>query len=132
MKKIEWEDYFRVDFKQIDSQHQCFVDLVNRIVDNIDSDFEILEGLCHELIAFAKYHFLSEENLMIKSKYPKYREHKDHHNRILATLNENIVGVQVDRKNVSELIDFLHGWFTTHTNTDDKELGKYLDGNSNK
>lgn len=130
MKKIEWEDYFRVDFKQIDNQHKCFVDLVNRIIDNIESDHEILEGLCHELIAFAKYHFLSEENLMIKSKYPQYREHKEHHNLLMTRLNENIVGVQVDQAHVTELIEFLHEWFAKHTNTEDKELGKYLDGNS--
>lgn len=126
MKKIEWDDYSRVNFEQIDLQHHCFVNLANKIVDNIDNDQEIIEALCHELIAFAKFHFLSEENLMISSKYPKYREHKDHHNRILTKLNENIVGVQVEKDHVLELVDFLNEWFTAHINTDDTELGKYL------
>ena len=126
MKKITWKDDFKVNVKQIDDQHHCFVSMINLIIENIDTEQVLLEGLCEELIAFARFHFLSEQNLMLRNNYPNYDGHKKEHNLLLRRLNENIVGVHFDKKNVSELLEFLFEWFANHSNNEDKTLGKYL------
>lgn len=47
-----------------------------------------------EICMYARYHFLSEENVMRNHGYPDYLLHKKHHIDLIDELNNKSIGIQ--------------------------------------
>ncbi|MCX8070540.1 MAG: bacteriohemerythrin [Thermodesulfovibrionales bacterium] len=135
LKKIEWSKNFFTGHKEVDLQHQYFVELINRIIWDIlelkDNNYHIM--LMEELVMYANFHFKSEENILYKLGYPDLTEHKKLHMELIDTLSSKIVFFKEGSNKSLELIDFLIKWFINHTTSVDiNSFERYISNNKEK
>ena len=81
MPKLIWDDRFLIGIPQCDEQHQRLVSLLNRAYDAFvdNNDDQDVAWLLNELVDYATYHFISEEQRMVASNFPHYEMHKSAH-----------------------------------------------------
>jgi hemerythrin len=85
---LEWKTKYELGVEEIDSQHRLFFEVIIRLVEALNDkhDLNYLMSLITELNAFARFHFMSEENMMVLVGFPGYEKHKNHHVELLGLL----------------------------------------------
>ena len=130
-KLLKWTHEYELGVEDIDLQHHYFVNLINKISQLIlDSNHQIYKSrLISELNAYARFHFTSEENMMLAAGYQGLGEHKNLHRELLEQLSEkekmidSHAGSQVM---LEEVVEFLADWFAHHTLIEDKKFSDFL------
>lgn len=125
---IEWSSSLETGNFEIDSQHQLFVGIIQRLQTAVveEADISLIESLLVELLKYAEFHFCSEENIMIKNNYPRLLEHKQEHERVLAELRNRLFSLKCEFIDFDQLQGFLMDWFVGHTTKVDKKLADFL------
>lgn len=132
MATIKWDESNSVGNKQIDDQHKMWVDIVNKLEQQLTSSdrqgssyFQPL--LLEELVDFTKKHFETEEKLMEQHHYPNLsahrRMHKDFHQKIYDLYRQVLAGEVILN---TEIIGMISSWFISHTSTEDKKAFLYI------
>lgn len=111
---------------EMDETHEEFLDIYNSM--DIDSR-QSISKVSFELYEHTRIHFRNEEKLMDRYNYPRSREHKDEHARVLAEL-----GFFIDKSNTvfganmlkSYLVEKMPGWFDLHLISMDSDLAAHL------
>lgn len=133
MTSIIWKKEYDVGVGEIDLQHRYFANLINRLAEELteDIDTEYQNALIDELNAYARFHFISEENLMRKANYPDLELHRQHHQQLISNLAnmELELDMNASSDNILGIIDFLVKWFLNHTTIEDRHFADYLDNN---
>lgn len=128
--RIKWHKSYEIGVEDIDLQHHYFVNLIGRIGEQIaDSDNKAyIAALVNELNAYARFHFSSEETMMVHSDYPDYEEHKKHHIDLIQRLSVEQYKLlqEGSASKLEEITDFLMDWFLHHTRKEDKAFADYL------
>ena len=127
---IEWSQDYELDIEDIDFQHHYFLNLINRLSDELEEsdDLKHRAALISELNAYARFHFISEENIMYRAGYPQLDEHKKHHIELIEqlSLKENMLAVKQTKDEAREVIEFLTKWFLQHTVIEDKLFSDFF------
>lgn len=123
MPFILWRSSLSVGNDLIDSQHQKLIEIINQLYDGINKkDAQLkMEEVFKELVAYTRYHFNAEEEIMMRSGTPQLLTHKKAHNDFIAKVNtlklNNLTG---DEKLKMEVFKFLRTWLTEHIMNVDK------------
>ena len=127
-KKLRWGHKFETGVKEIDLQHHYFMELINRIAVELKqpSPEKYRKRLLYELYKYAEFHFISEENLLLKYNFPEYDQHSQLHHELIEKLSSHSFLDTSD-----EFLGFLMDWFLHHTVSEDKKIGRYILGHSN-
>ena len=130
-KLLSWTNEYELGVEDIDLQHHYFVNLINKISHLImDSNHKVYKlRLISELNAYARFHFTSEENMMLAAGYQGLSEHKKLHRELLEQLNqkEKMIDSQSDSQKILEdVVQFLADWFSHHTLKEDKKFTEFL------
>ncbi len=138
---IEWKKSFEVGISIIDNQHKQILDLCNNLHYALmerrkitGTDFnEVFNASLHIIYNHAKYHFQTEEKLMISTQYSNYITHKAQHNDFSVKLLQTIKAFEDLQKNekstlalAMEFLKYIHDWFYHHIPFDDKLFAKTL------
>jgi hemerythrin len=130
IEHFRWQSSYNLGLEEIDDQHRYFVRLINKLSDELAKPgrSEHLEALIAELNAYAKFHFLSEENMMVRAGYPSYHEHKSHHAHLIDLLGTKELQLQVSQGEdaKAQLIEYLIKWFLNHTNEEDRRFVEFM------
>jgi hemerythrin-like metal-binding protein len=130
MTHLGWKKKYELGVEDIDLQHHYFLNLINRIADEVkkSEDKQYIESLAAELNAYARFHFISEETMMLHAGYPDYEEHRQCHFELLEQLGIEQYNLIHDpsETEVDRIITFLLEWFVDHTTGVDKEFATYL------
>lgn len=128
METVEWNKKLEVNNFEIDSEHKLFVSIINKIIVSrkANKEKEYLESLLKELLKYAEFHFLSEENIMYEFGYPDLLEHKKSHDRVLSDLRNRIFSLKYEFIDFTNLEEFLIEWFLNHTSTEDLKLAEFI------
>lgn len=128
MVNIEWKQSFELGHPRIDAEHRIFLDLIQAIsrFEAEHASPERVAGTILELLKYAEFHFVSEENLMQDVGYPDIESHRQEHRILLARLADNIAEARAGHKNMEEMAGFLYDWFSHHTLHVDMQLIRYL------
>ena len=128
--RLTWETKFELGVEEIDLQHRYFLGLVNRVSAELDHHYDqpYLLALFNELNAYARFHFISEENMMLKAGYPNLEAHRHHHRELIDQLNarEWKLRTRPSDEEASNLVAFLKQWFLSHTTREDKQFAEFL------
>jgi hemerythrin len=126
---IEWDKKFELGHERIDFEHRIFLDLIRSVskLSATDADPKRLSRTLSEVLKYAEFHFLSEENLMEDIHYPEIEEHRYEHRMLLAQIAEIINGSRRQQNNLDDIVDFLFRWFALHTTQVDKRLIHYIE-----
>lgn len=123
----EWDKKFETGIYTIDFQHKYFLELIRLFYERVQSELNstYIHEHMDELKYYAKFHFCSEENLMLRFNYKEYQEHKELHDALLKNLTKKINHYDLGQINLSDFIDFLLKWFINHTLVEDMKYSAY-------
>ena len=126
--QIEWKKDYTIGIDRIDHQHQYFVNLINWLGESMDLSLEpwLEKRYIEEVIQYAKFHFVSEENYMHSIGYEETEAHKELHGDLLDTLHYHITRLELKKEGFRELIEFLKEWFINHTLNEDKKIARLI------
>lgn len=130
LPRLVWRDSFSVGVASIDFEHRQLIDLLNSIIDSLESggDTEKILNAIGEVNARISAHFALEENVMREKKYDHYGDHKDDHERLLDDIRDIMDafedGTFANRK--EDLACRLVDWFLVHSKTRDARLHRKL------
>ncbi|MCB1918395.1 MAG: hemerythrin family protein [Candidatus Competibacteraceae bacterium] len=130
---IEWKHDYELGIEDVDFQHHCFLNLINRLFYELEKtkDANYRNALINELSAYAKFHFISEENMMYRAGYPGLEEHQRIHCELIEKISnkESYFWVEQSLHNTRVLMNFLLNWFFHHTLNEDRLFANYLNSN---
>lgn len=128
MEKLAWSTDYENSIETIDFQHKCFFDIICKIqeVDNTSKDKKRILKIIRELVLYAQYHFLSEENYMEDIHYLDLYAHKQLHYRLIELLNIEINNFELGKTTITHFLEFTVNWFKNHTVNEDKKIAEFL------
>lgn len=125
---IRWDDSYLIGNQLIDFEHQIFLNLV--------ADFQTsrlngaplgkLNRILQEVMKYAEFHFLSEENLMIDCNYPDLDQHRLQHMYLLSKIGVKLHEMELGECTPKDVEDFLVNWFVSHTKNEDQKIVEYI------
>lgn len=124
---LKWESSFETGIDRIDFEHKIFLELLNSFKYGINTnmdEFEVIK-IITEIEKYAEFHFISEENFMLRIKYPDYKEHQIEHFELLEQFNLS----KFQQCGLEEFHKFLKHWFISHTVESDTRLKNFIDSN---
>ncbi len=125
MSLIEWRASFALGIPAVDHEHRELVAMINDIYASLyrPDAAETVPEFLGELHAQISAHFALEERVMRDQGYPRYREHKADHERLLDEIRELMDGYEDGRHpDIEQFSRLLEGWFTEHFATHDAAL----------
>ena len=125
-----WEACYELGVEDIDLQHHFFFNLINRLARELllTDNAQYRGELINELNAYAKFHFISEENMMRKSGYPHFSYHHNLHVELIEQLSTrgSMLLLAEAKGSTESIITFLGEWFLKHTREVDRNFARYL------
>lgn len=128
---IAWREAFNIGVKEVDEQHQELVNKLNDFMEacnNRQGKDKIEETLLF-LKDYTVIHFRDEEELMIRTKFPDFEEHKKDHVDFIDTVNALINEVHEKGTSVLSTIKLnrtLVDWLLTHISKNDIKIGEHI------
>lgn len=132
---LMWTQMLSVGIKSFDEDHRRLIHIVNELhaaTKYLDADGNVeaeeIEIALHRLENYVKYHCLSEEKLMAKTRYPGYEAHKKEHDKLvdmLVDMNRRFKG-SVSARDAEEIMEAMHEWVANHINVVDKGYTDFL------
>ena len=133
MAFFNWDVKYELGIKEIDEQHQKWIDIMNRFYDAFmnKSHADILEEILNELDDYTVYHFGVEEKYFSKFNYKETEEHNAKHKEFVDKIKEF---KQVYKNNPGSLtykmMNFLRLWFQEHILGTDKKYVAFFKENN--
>lgn len=123
MSKFLWQDDLTVGVQEMDNQHKELIGYINELVDELESDGDILTKF-DKMAEFVVKHFNEEEALMEANQFEGLGPHKLIHKQLLTRVGdfrELIVNKELESE---KLIAFLKMWLTSHIKGIDTKYGQ--------
>jgi len=120
----EWDENFETGIKRIDFEHEVFLELINSFKLAYEKGMAEVElkRIIIEIEKYAEFHFISEENFMLRINFPEYKQHQIIHLDLLEQLNL----AKHIQNDFSEFLGFLYKWFSNHTVFEDKKIQEFV------
>ncbi|RMF17221.1 MAG: hypothetical protein D6758_06750 [Gammaproteobacteria bacterium] len=120
-----WHDGYRVDIREVDSQHGRLFELMNTVyrLYKQGADTNQIQSPLDELVALAKKHLSDEEALMARAGYSGLSGHKGIHEKLLADMDRYVRAYQdtATDEALLNLVMFLKSWLVDHIYRVDKQ-----------
>jgi hemerythrin len=130
---ISWDEIYSVNNREIDSQHQTIIRLINELNDGAYENKRTgsIERILYELVKYTAFHFSFEEKLMVQFGYPDTKSHMSKHNYLIEELKKFMVkNGNENNLPANDLMIFLSDWLKTHIMGVDKKYSTFLSDNS--
>ena len=129
MAYLEWTPALEVGYGQVDHDHRTLVDALNQLHAAMDQgkDREEIEKVLVFLRDYTVTHFTTEEDLMIRHRYPGSAGHFAAHVNLVMQLSDFMAEFRSGQAMATEAVmAFLEGWLVEHILNKDKALGGFL------
>lgn len=126
-----WEEKYSIHIAMIDEQHKTLFKIANTIYNELQKDshsFDTIIALILEMIDYTKYHFNTEEEMMVKYQYPDLEDHKNQHNRFVDYI-DSLSFIDIDENQdhlLRDMVDFLSNWILNHISKTDLKFGNFI------
>jgi len=124
-----WNKKFFTGVEQIDYEHYKIVNYINNLYQmflNRESHSRMAK-LLGELGEFAALHFEHEEELMQKYNYPRIKEQKIQHTKLIDTFTKYLEKLNSGNAKIDEeFIEFLNKWLRTHILQEDMQYSPFF------
>lgn len=137
---LVWNDSLMTGVPDIDEQHRILVHSLTearaKLADETSPD--VLEAITQDLLAYALYHFETEEALMHETGYTAaggadarqhLAEHRDFSAQVVAMRSNLKAGIHVAP---DVLLGFLNNWLAKHIMHTDKRFAAYMLGRADR
>lgn len=127
---LHWIDEYKIGNDRIDFEHHIFFNLVidfqNARVTGAPK--EKLERILDEIALYARFHFRSEENMMVEMQCPGLEEHRKQHYDLVEVLSNKMLALSMGQQTPIQVEEFLIHWFVHHVTHEDTKLTEYFKG----
>jgi len=128
---VSWSNSYSMGVKLIDDQHKGLIDFVNDLFNhasgNEKEERAYFSEVIQQAVQYVKYHFQSEEKLMIATKFPGYKEHKKIHDEFTMTVVKTVKDFETGKRLVLEKFAyFLKDWVLSHIAVMDRQYADYF------
>jgi hemerythrin-like metal-binding protein len=131
---LGWDPTFATGVVEVDEQHMILVHTLDEASIKLASDGSLqqLEQITQDLLAYALYHFETEEALMHEYGYDEEApqesaKHLDQHRSFSAKVVAVRDGLKGGRPiTPAELLEFLNRWLVGHILNTDKQLCAFV------
>ena len=132
MSQLEWSKEYETGHRLVDEQHRSLFELFKELGILLDEPQnhvtqEKLNELVDRLAIYVVEHLEAEENLMIRSRYPAFQEHRAEHQQ-LAKHTQALIhkheGARVSL--IREFHAHALDWILDHIGVHDKKLAQFL------
>lgn len=130
MSLISWSEHYNVGVSCLDEQHKGLVSLVNELYETIVNRHRAdnLSEAFNALIHYTETHFVEEELMMSRAKYPNLASHKAQHQQIRMEIKRLEQRYQQgDKAAPMELLKFMNGWLCQHIMDADQAYAPYME-----
>tara|TARA_B100001250_G_C19750952_1_gene767723 strand:- start:48 stop:440 length:393 start_codon:yes stop_codon:yes gene_type:complete len=80
-----------MEYEALDKEHQALADLVNQVVKAINgNESGKCKSLVKQFVELAKEHFSNEEALLLKTGFPNFKKHQEHHKNLTIKMDHII------------------------------------------
>lgn len=129
---IIWNDNLKTGILSIDEQHQELFETINKL-EKCKTSESMFYKVLSDLNRYISVHFVTEEDYMKHTGYPKFKEHKECHEKFSTDfkklLKENSSNSSIMNSRI-ELIEFVENWLRNHYENEDVEMAAYLNKQS--
>lgn len=129
MGTIEWDENYSVGVEELDEQHKQLFRMLDDLFDSVDTavDSQTVSDVLAGLREYALVHFETEERYMSECGYPDLENHKWEHEQFRKKIDDLCSGGAARLEQVlTDMLDYLYGWLTTHTISYDKEYAPFV------
>ncbi len=130
--ELVWKEEYSVGVKVLDEDHKKLIDLLNQFKTAYDyhTSDEFEKDALDSLVAYTRFHFQREEELLEQQNYPDFEEHKEQHRKMIKEV-ERFVALYNEQGHeaLEEVSEFLSAWLINHINGTDKQYSKHLNDN---
>lgn len=128
MHLYTWKEEYNLDVEELDLQHKNLLAMINKLIVFQNESKPILRRLIEEVIAYAEFHFLSEDNIMMITHYEGFEQHQSVHRMLLKRLRNQYIHYVNGQIELKEIIIFMAKWLIDHiiAEQNDRALAKYL------
>jgi hemerythrin len=131
---IQWGNAMLNGIAEIDQQHRILVDTLIEATAELTGGASgpLFDRITRDLLAYAIYHFNTEEQLMREYGYAdaapeEAKMHLVEHRRFSQRVVALRAGAQEGSRDTPDaLLTFLKDWLTNHILTIDKRLGQFI------
>ncbi len=121
---VTWKDQYSVGITEIDNDHKKLLNLINHlqaaVIYKTGEQFE--QESLDEIIAYTKYHFNKEEQMMEEAHYDDLEAHKLQHKQMIDEINNFLKNYKLDRHGtLIKLTSYLKDWLINHINGTDQK-----------
>ena len=123
-----WRKEYEVGISSVDAEHRILFRAYNNFVMAMkEGDGPFSAGCAISFLEdYVKYHFLNEEDLMVRSEYDRYSQHILRHRELLemtiAIKNQHVMGLDI----CGELMLLFNEWIFRHVVDEDCDIGTFL------
>jgi len=128
MSAVVWNDAYLIGLPEVDDQHREFCNIMRKLAWAHQQKYpsDIAYRLAFELLKYAEFHFLCEENLMLIHGYPGLGGQTREHKKLLEILQLKLRGIHDGTVDLDALNKFAFMWFISHTTEEDKKFGDWM------
>ena len=130
---IDFDDSYTIGISSVDSQHKLIMITYNALVNDAmklrrsRSRGKVLGERLAPLIVLFSEHFLEEEDIMFREKYPGLSRHVRQHDKFmrdLLTLSEETGN---ERADFEQIIFYIGAWLSGHILISDRYFGDFCE-----
>ena len=125
---VVWNPLFELKVPTMDEQHKEIVNIMNNIVEQLESgkiDDE-LKTKCQKALVFVANHFSDEEKLLEDIGYPDLDKQKEMHKEIMAKLKDVKAEIDIGEDIISEgIVEESREMFKKHILEEDGKYGYF-------
>jgi len=126
MELIQWEDSMSVGVEELDEQHKQLIRLINEAYAAVQRhDEHRMDLLIAKMSDYARKHFTTEEEHLVRCGYPGIAGHRVQHDKFAADVDE-FRKDRFHRTNLSQIFVYLSRWLSTHIMTEDRKYSEFL------
>ena len=130
--RLVWGEKFRTGIREMDLQHQGFIEIVNDLEDFCQGNAAQadLDQILAQLSAYAEFHFETKEALMgnhLAETTPHYLAHSNAHARFSEHIQAFRKLPKAERQAaIADLLAYLKRWLEQHIMGIDKKLAELI------
>jgi hemerythrin len=129
MALISWSDALAVNIKELDDQHKCLIELVNKLHDSMKAGQgnAVIGPILSDLLSYTSFHFATEEKYFQQYGYPEFPRHKREHDELTQKTKALNASYRQGKLTITlDVMTFLKDWLSNHILVSDKKYSSFL------
>ncbi len=128
-RQLIWQKSMATGITLIDNDHKKLISLINKFqeVTEFNVSKEKIHQALDDVVAYTKYHFAREEQLMKVNQYADFHSHQQQHQQMIAEIHRYIDEYKHDESlAIDHVLVFLQTWLVKHIKGSDQQYVPYF------